>query len=148
MITAAIAVASVSLLLAIVAMAQLSALRNRLKAVPKDGDIVGLMKELDLDLSAVEKVLADMQPRLEVVERAIPLAVSYVGVVTYNAFGDITGNQSRSVALLDRRGDGLVLSILVGRAETLFYTKQVRGRAGSEQLSPEEHAAIDRALAG
>ena len=66
----------------------------------------------------------------------------------YDAFGDIAGNLSRSIALLDATGDGLVISLLVGRSETLFYTKQVRGRRGLEELSPEEAEAVDRAMQG
>ncbi len=68
-------------------------------------------------------------------------------MVSFDAFGDITGNLSRAIALLDRVGDGMVLTVLVGRGETLFFAKQVRGGRGAEKLSPEEHAAIDRALA-
>ena len=78
----------------------------------------------------------------------LPSGISFTGVVAYDAFGDIAGNQSRSIALLDRRGNGLVISLLVGRGETRFYTKQVTARRGDEPLSPEEEAAIDRALAG
>lgn len=148
MIAAALGLAAVALIVAIIATIQVRALRKKLQAVPRDGDVVGLMRELDVDLSAVEKQLADLGPRLEAVERALPEAVSHVGVVSYNAFGDITGNLSRSVALLDRRGNGMLLSILVGRAETMFFTKQVRGRVGGEELSPEEHAAINEAMTG
>jgi len=144
----ALAVAVVALLLCAWLFTQLLALKRRLAAVPRDGDVVGLLKELDQDLAAVEKVVTDLRPRVGSLEAAIPEAVSYVGVVNYDAFGDITGNQSRSVALLDRRGSGLVLSILVGRRQTLFYTKQVRERRGIEELSPEEHRAVERALAG
>lgn len=148
MTTAALIVAALALIVAVLAVLQLGGLRRRLEAVPKDGDVIGLLREIDVDLSAVEKSIAELAPRLEAVERAMPSAVCHVGVVSYNAFGDITGNLSRSVALLDRRGSGLVISVLVGRAETMFFTKQVRGRIGAEELSPEEHAAIDEAMTG
>ena len=69
-----------------------------------------------------------------------------VDVFNYDAFGDITGNQSRSMAFLDSRGSGVVLSVLVGRSEMLFYTKQIKGGQGTEQLSPEEQSAIDKAM--
>ncbi len=145
---AALMIAVVAVLLAGVALMQLRVLRLRLRAVPKDGDVIGMLRELDVDLAAAEKALADLGPRLEAVERMVPTAVAHVGVVNYNAFGDITGNMSRSVALLDRRGNGLVISVLVGRAETMFFTKRVQGRQGVEELSPEEQAAISQAMAG
>lgn len=148
MTTAALVIAAFALIVAVLGFVQLGALRRRLEAVPKDGDVIGLLREIDVDLSAAEKSIADLGPRIEAIERAMPSVVCYVGVVSYNAFGDITGNLSRSVALLDRRGSGLVISVLVGRAETMFFTKQVRSRVGAEELSPEEHAAIDEAMTG
>jgi hypothetical protein len=75
------------------------------------------------------------------------LAISYTGIVTYDAFDNIAGNQSRSIALLNAQGDGLVISLLVGRNETLFFTKQIRGHVGMEELSPEEAEAVSQALA-
>lgn len=148
MTIAAIATAFIALIVAGLAMTQLASLRRRLQAVPKDGDVIGLLRELDVDLSTAEKTLADLAPRIDALEQAMPAAVSHVGVVRYNAFGDITGNMSRSIALLDSRGTGLVISILVGRAETMFYTKRVLNRAGEEELSPEELAAVSAAMAG
>jgi hypothetical protein len=148
MTTIALTIAVLALLSSVWLALQVLALRRRLAAVPRDGDVVGLMQELDQDLSAAEKAITNLQPRVSQLEAQMPDAVSYIGVINYDAFGDITGNQSRSVALLDRGGNGLVLSILVGRNQTLFYTKQVRDGRGAEQLSPEEHEAIHRAMAG
>jgi hypothetical protein len=148
MIIAATVIAGIALVVALLLTVQLAALRRRLDGVPKDGDVVGLMREIDQDLSSVEKSLVEIRPRLEALEVAMPQAVSHVGVVGYDAFGDISGKLSRSLALLDRRGGGMVFSVLVGRNETLFYAKQIRNGAGVEPLSPEEIAAIEQALAG
>jgi hypothetical protein len=145
---AAAAVAGIALMVALLLIVQMAALRRRLDGVPRDGDVIGLLRELDQDLSAVEKSLVELRPRLESLEAAMPAAVSHVGVVSYDAFGDITGKLSRSLALLDRRAGGMVLSVLVGRHETLFYAKQVRNGVGAEELSPEEQAAIERAMTG
>ena len=142
----AIAVASIALVTAVVALAQLGQLRRRLAGVRQDGDVIGLLQGIDRDLATVEQEIGELTPRIEKIERFLPHAVSRIGVVSYDAFGDITGNLSRSLAFLDSRGSGLVMSILVGRAEMLFYTKQVRGSQGAEQLSPEEQSAIAKAL--
>ncbi|MCP3973631.1 MAG: DUF4446 family protein [bacterium] len=125
---------------------QLAGLRRRLASVPKDGNVIDLMRSIDLDLGKVEQVVSNLGPRLLAVEQKLPLAISYTGVVTYDAFGDIGGKLSRSIAMLDSNGDGLVISLLVGRNETHFFTKEVRSGAGSERLSPEEGAAVTRAL--
>jgi hypothetical protein len=39
-----------------------------------------------------------------------------------------------------------VITLMKGRAESIYYTKLVRGGRGTEPLSPEEGAAIEQAL--
>ncbi|MDO9454713.1 DUF4446 family protein [Nocardioides sp.] len=72
----------------------------------------------------------------------------HVAVVRYDAFGDMGGHLSWSLALLDDRGDGVVLSSIHGRSEARTYAKSVAGWASDQQLSPEEDEAIGQAKAG
>ncbi len=146
MTTLTLIVAALALLVAVILGFQVQGLRRRLEGVPSDGDVLGLLRTLDKDLDRVEAVVADLGPRLAEVERELPKAISRTGVVVYDAFGDIAGNLSRSIALLDAAGNGVVISLLVGRSETLFYTKQVRARRGLEELSPEEAEAVAQAM--
>ncbi len=148
MTIAALTVAAIALLVSVALAVQVQGLRRRLEGVPTDGDVVGLLRTLDQDLDALESIVGDVAPRLARVEHELPNAISRTGVVVYDAFGDIAGNLSRSIALLDGRGDGLVISLLVGRSETLFYTKQVRALRGLEELSPEEAEAVAQAVQG
>jgi len=76
-----------------------------------------------------------------------PQAVRHVAVVRYDAFADLAGQLSFSVALLDGAGDGLVLSGLNGRSDCRTYAKGVQAGAGVQQLSPEEQQAVGAALA-
>lgn len=69
-------------------------------------------------------------------------AVRHVSVVRYDAFGDLGGQMSFSVALLDTAGDGLVLSAINGRSDCRTYAKGVRAGEGAQQLSPEEQQAV------
>ena len=144
--TVAIFLAALALVISIGLGMQLAGLRRRLAAVPKDGNVIDLMRSIDHDLGKVEEVIANLGPRVLNVEQKLPLAISYTGVVTYDAYGDIGGKLSRSIAMLDSNGDGLVISLLVGRNETHFFTKEVRSGAGTERLSPEEGAAVTRAM--
>lgn len=138
-------VISVTLLVAWLAY-EVIRLRSRVDAVPTEGGVFEALRRLDTDLATVEDVVADLGPRLAALEERLPAAISRTAVVTYDAYGDISGRRSRSFALLNERGDGVVISVLVGREETLWYTKEVRGGAGSEELSPEERQAVRRAL--
>ena len=75
-------------------------------------------------------------------------ALRHVAVVRYDAFGDMGGLLSFSVALLDDAGDGLVLTSINGRSETRTYAKGVQAGGGEQPLSPEELEAVEQAAAG
>ncbi len=69
-------------------------------------------------------------------------AVRGHGVVRFNAFGDLGGNQSWSLALIDARGDGVVITGLYGREETRLYVKHLVDGVSDRELSDEEGAAV------
>lgn len=75
-----------------------------------------------------------------------PKAVRNVSVVRYDAFADMGGRMSYSVALLDTAGDGMVLSAINGRTDARAYAKGVVAGEGEAPLSPEEQQAVDAAL--
>lgn len=136
----------VALVVALLAVVQVQAVRRKLAVVPDDGNVVELLHQQSSMAAVHAAAVYDLGERVSALEGRLPYAISYVGVVGYNAFGNIAGNQSRSIALLNQRGDGLVISLLVARDETVFYTKQITGGKGVDSLSPEEAAAVDRAL--
>jgi hypothetical protein len=72
--------------------------------------------------------------------------VQYIGLVRYNPFEDAGGDQSFALALLDRQGDGVVISSLHGRTATRFYAKSVKGGASPLSLSNEEAKALKQAM--
>ena len=143
-----LAVVAVTLIIVLGLSTQLAKVRAKVAVVPQDEDVLGLLRRVDNDLARIDDTVGGMLPRLAAVEQALPSAISHTGVVSYDAFGDIAGNLSRSIALLDQAGNGIVISLLVGRSETRFFTKRVSERAGVDPLSPEEEAAIDQALSG
>ena len=125
---------------------QLQQIRKQVDAVPKDGNVFTLIDSTSGRLGRVEAGLTVVDQRLQDVEAKLPYAITRTAVVAYDAFGNIAGQLSRSIALLSETGDGVVLSILVSREETLFFTKEIRAGVGSEPLSPEEDSAVGRAM--
>ncbi|WP_323791817.1 DUF4446 family protein [Nocardioides sp.] len=69
----------------------------------------------------------------------------HLAVVRYDAFGDMGGHLSWSLALLDDSGDGIVLSSIHARSEARTYAKNIAGWTCEAQLSPEEDEAIAHA---
>jgi hypothetical protein len=68
--------------------------------------------------------------------------------VRYDAYGEMSGRQSTSIALLDSTRSGVVLSSIHHRDQARLYAKQVRGGEAELELSPEENEAIRLALEG
>jgi hypothetical protein len=73
--------------------------------------------------------------------------LQHVGLVRFNAFTGVGGNQSFSLALLDEGGSGFVLSSLFGRLESAMYCKAVERGRPVLAASHEEEEAIRQALA-
>ncbi len=69
-------------------------------------------------------------------------ALRHLAVVRYDAFGDMGGHLSWSLALLDDSGNGVVLTSIHGRSDARTYAKNVSDWSCDQQLSPEEEEAI------
>ncbi len=72
-------------------------------------------------------------------------ALRHLAVLRYDAFGDMGGQLSWSVALLDDGGDGVVITSIHGRSEARTYAKNIASWTSHQQLSPEEEDAISHA---
>jgi hypothetical protein len=152
---AAGAVALVALLSVIVLARKLSKLRADQLGVfgARDArDLVTHAAELDRDFrslhSYVDDLAAGLQSRLATVEERLDGAVTHHGLVRYDAYNEMSGRQSTSIALLDARGSGVVVSSIHHRDQARLYAKQVVEGQGTLELSPEEQEAIRVALAG
>ena len=75
-------------------------------------------------------------------------ALRRLALVRYDAFGDMGGRLSWSLALCDDQGDGVVLTSISGRSDARTYAKNVSGWACDQPLSPEEEEAVSQAKAG
>ncbi len=69
-----------------------------------------------------------------------------IGMVKYNAFEDIGGNQSYSICILTGEKNGFMLTNLVGRNSTRGYAIEVRGGKAERELGSEESQALAQAL--
>ena len=74
-------------------------------------------------------------------------ALRRLAVVRYDAFADMGGRLSWSLALLDESGNGVVLTSIHGRSEARTYAKGVTAWACEQAMSPEEEQAVSLAKA-
>jgi hypothetical protein len=139
-------VAVIALVAALTQIAKVRRLADRLSAIPEGGSVFDALRRLDDDLAAAEDAIARLQPVVRSLTDRMPGAIRYTAVVRYDAHQDLAGQLSRSIAMLNEHGDGVVVTVMKGREEPIFYTKMIRGGRGTEQLSPEEQEAIRQAL--
>jgi hypothetical protein len=94
----------------------------------------------------VEDVAARLDGRLAGAESALRGAIAHRALVRYDAYNELSGRQSMSIALLDEEQSGIVLSCIHHRDQARVYAKQVHGGRGELELSPEEAEAVRMAL--
>jgi hypothetical protein len=94
----------------------------------------------------VDDVALRLDDRLAGVETALRGTIAHRALVRYDAYNELSGHQSLSIALLDEEQSGVVLSCIHHRDQARVYAKQVTAGQGELELSPEEAEAVRVAL--
>jgi hypothetical protein len=152
---AAAGVALIALIAAAVALVRLRRLRADQRVVLGDRDRRDLVEQSaqlerhfrDLH-DYVQDVAGALTSRLEQAEERLDGAIAYRAMVRYDAYNEMSGQQSTSIALLDARRSGVVVSSIHHRDQARVYAKQVIDGKAELQLSPEEEEAVRIALNG
>src|SRR3954454_2758631 len=149
---AAAGVAVVTFIFCIVLAIKLRRVRVAQVAVLGDGkrDLVEHAARLETGFTDlrewVEDSLAGSEQRMAAAEQRIDGCIAHAAVVRYDAYNELSGAQSASLAMLDANRNGIVLTSIVHRDQARIYVKQLVGGAAEIELSPEEQQAVDRAL--
>jgi len=106
-------------------------------------DILLSQKEKHSDL---EEQLKDAFLKIDNLENILSKTIQKTGIVRFNPFSDIGGNQSFAIALLDEKNNGFVISSLFVKEGNRVYAKAVKDGKSEHSLSNEEIEAIDRAI--
>ena len=89
-----------------------------------------------------ENHLALLGSRIQKLEEQMQGAVRHLGLVRFDAFPDVAGSQSFSLAVYDENGDGAILTSIVGRNSCRVYCKPLVAGRSERDLSQEEQRAI------
>lgn len=79
------------------------------------------------------------------IDRRVTRAVQGVSVERFDPFQNAGGQQSFATALLNEKGDGIVISGIHSRDGVRVYAKEVSGYSSERELSEEESRAIAEA---
>jgi hypothetical protein len=149
------AVALAALIVAIVAVMRLRRLRADQRVLlggSEASDLVEHAARIEEEFRSLHAYVGDVAARLDgrlgAVEARLDGTIAYRGLVRFDAYNEMSGRQSCSIALLDATQSGLVLSSIHHRDQARLYVKHVRDGAPEFELSPEEAEAVRLALAG
>ena len=152
----ALAAAAVAVVAAVGCVALALALR-RVRAAQRvvlgehERDVVAHAAALQVSFEVLREetgaIAARLEERLAAVEAGLRGAIAHSALVRYDAYNELSGRQSVSIALLDAERSGLVLSCIHHRDQARVYAKQVHAGAAELELSPEEAEAVRLALA-
>jgi uncharacterized protein DUF4446 len=151
---AAAGVAVVALLWTIVNSVRLRRLRAAQKTVLGEGDAdlvqhASTLQEAFIQLRDwLEETAERLDERMTEAERRIDGSVTHTSLVRYDAYGEMSGRQSTSVALLDSRRSGVVVSAIHHRDQARVYVKHMYEGESEVELSPEEIEAVETAMSG
>ena len=98
-----------------------------------------LRDHVDVVHGAIDERLAEVEARLDG-------AIAYRSLVRFDAYNEMSGRQSLSIALLDAHGSGIVVSSIHHRDQARVYAKLVVEGRGELELAPEEEEAVRVAL--
>jgi len=151
----AAAVVAVTAIVAVVVLyRQLRRLRADQRAIlggQDSTDLVGHAAALEAGFKTLHDYVTDVAARLDqrmgVAEERLDGAISHCGLIRYDAYNEMSGRQSTSIALLDSSRSGVVLSSIHHRDQARLYSKQVFAGKGELKLSPEEEEALRLAMA-
>jgi hypothetical protein len=148
-------VALVALILAIVLAVKLRRMRSAQRMVlggHGNTDLIAHASDLQMAFAALRDHIEDLAERLQArmgaAEERLDGAIAYRSLVRYDAYGELSGHQSTTIALLDAGHNGVVISTIAHRDTARMYCKQIHAGRGEHELSPEETEAVRLALAG
>ena len=148
-----IALSVVSIILAVVliiVLCKLKTLKRRVDFLTRGKDTESLE---DIIVSYLERV-ESLEEGEEITRAALNaikdnLKITYqkIGLVKYDAFREMSGALSYSLALLDKENNGVLISSMYSREGCYTYAKEIIKGESKINLSEEEAEALKQAVA-
>lgn len=150
-----LALAIILAVMVVIQSQRLARVERRLRSLGKgsagsfDGmSLADLVSSHGAKLEGTRSDIGQLQGAVKTLDVSVARTVQYIGLVRYNPFQETGGDQSFALALLDRFGNGVVVSSLHTRTATRLYAKPVKRGTSPLSLSDEEAQAIKQAMEG
>ncbi len=154
MVGAAAGPGVVALVVALVLWVKLRRVRADQRVLLPDGAQVAIVERQAVLARAGDRVndrlddlRAEVTRLMEHTNTGLRGALRFQGVVRYDAYQDMGGQQSWSMAILTAERTGAIITSLHARDHARVYLKQVHAGVSEQRLSPEEERALAAAMA-
>ena len=113
----------------------------------KNGSIDDAISTLRKDTDILKRYAQKTIEELEIVDKKLKKTISGNQTVRFNPFkGDGSGsNQSFATALVNKEGDGVIISSIYSRDHLSVFSKPVKDMSSEYELTPEEKSALQKA---
>ncbi len=138
------------LIMVVVSLSSISKLKNKFRKLSRGIENKNMEEIINGYLDKVEEVAKEgneIKSMYDSMDQKLRGCLQKVSLVRYSAFEDVGSDLSFSVAALDERDNGVVLSGLFGRHESTAYAKPIERGRSRYDLSAEEKQVLKEAMA-
>ncbi len=124
-------------------------LYSRFQAFMMGADGASLEEKMAILFSDVRKLKEhDLSHRNDIkyIKNNLLIAYQKVGIVKYDAFREMGGQLSFSIALLDKMDNGFIINSVHSANGCYVYTKEIENGQSAIDLSDEEQEALSMAI--
>ena len=150
MIALVVVISLISIILLIITLCKLKGLRRRIDALTRGKDAES-MEDTILNfferIESLEDAEQKMHRDIREIKENLKITYQKTGLVKYDAFREMSGALSYSLALLDKENNGVLISSMYSREGCYTYAKDIVNGGCKINLSEEEQEALKQAVA-
>lgn len=144
------AVCLISIILLIITLCKFKTLRRRVDALTRGKDTES-MEEIMLGfferIESLEDAEKKMHQDIREIKQNLKLTYQKSALVKYDAFREMSGALSYSLAMLDKQNNGVLITSMYSREGCYTYAKDIKNGQCELNLSEEEEEALNQAVA-
>ena len=136
-------------ILVIIQMIQISSLKKKYKKFMGGKDVKSLEKHIERifeDNKYIKDISGENKKDIRTINKELEGCFNKVGIVKYDAFNQMGGMLSFSIALLNEKNDGFILNSVHSTEGCYTYTKEIKSGISEIDLSNEEKNALSQAM--
>ena len=111
-------------------------------------DLEKVLTEQIKNTEKIENNLKEISEQISKLETISQKSLQKIGIIRFNPFKEVGGDQSFAIALLDLNNNGFVITSHYSRESSRVYNKEVKNGKSKYSLSNEEKKAIEKAITG